>query len=208
MDPIKEIEALKGKLDALEQAVAAPGISEAKEIAIHDQITAVERQITMWGGKVRPSFREKLWETGQDHAVTLAFGGAAMAYAWARRYMAWPTFKSACTGLAAGCGVGWLNIPYPRWTRSATTASKHTSNPSSAVRPTPQAAPVSKMLDHSGRLPAAVGDDCDALPTLSPDSSRLKLKQGASVLRAAPAARAIRAPADSEKKATKKKKKK
>ena len=59
MDPVKEIAELKAKRDALEQQLAAPGISEVKEHDINQRIIAVSNEITAYASKLPqlPRFR-------------------------------------------------------------------------------------------------------------------------------------------------------
>jgi acylphosphatase len=52
MDPLKKIEALEAKRDALEKALAQPGISEAERIAIRNQVSAIDGQITAWIARI------------------------------------------------------------------------------------------------------------------------------------------------------------
>ncbi len=52
MDPVKKIEALEAKRDALEAALAAPGIDKDREIAIRNQVTSIGAEITMWVSKL------------------------------------------------------------------------------------------------------------------------------------------------------------
>ena len=48
MDPVKKIEALEAKRDALEKTLAVPGIDKDREIAIRHNIDTVGAEITKW----------------------------------------------------------------------------------------------------------------------------------------------------------------
>ena len=65
MDPLKEIDELKVKRAELEQALAVNGISEAREIAIRNQVAAYTQEILMWGGMLQGSRQPQQQPTAQ-----------------------------------------------------------------------------------------------------------------------------------------------
>ena len=69
MDPRQEIDELKAKRDKLEQALAVPGISEAREIAIRHNFDTVGAEITAQTArlpKVELPDERTMWRRGVD----------------------------------------------------------------------------------------------------------------------------------------------
>ena len=81
MDPAKKIAELEAKRDALEKQLV-PGIDKDREIAIRQQIIAVDNQITTFAGKLSPpEDNRNVFIRGWDEIVhePVKTGGPALA---------------------------------------------------------------------------------------------------------------------------------
>ena len=99
MDPLKKIADLEAERDALKKAVAVPGISEAKELAIRKNFDTVGAEITALFAHLPPQGTIKLpfigfeFErsfVGSVEALVTVFGvPPALFWAWRHGRIAW-----------------------------------------------------------------------------------------------------------------------
>jgi hypothetical protein len=108
MDPVRDIKELKQEREELKQQLKQKGISEAKEIAIRNQITALDQQLTqVWCSVRRPdevpftwlNFKKNAWDALPNFVGSAGVGGVAYAMTLNKRY-----------GVGAACATYFAGI--------------------------------------------------------------------------------------------------